>query len=284
MHGAGTGRGEIVVASRYLAPGAVTDGRTYRTGDLARRLDDGTLLLIGRRDFQVKISGIRVETGEVESALKDLPQVREAVVMPFDDRLGERQLAAYLVTTDATRPEPSVLRAALRGVLPAHAVPTAYVFLTALPLTPNHKIDRAALPHPHRATDPGRSADPGDGPAPAGAGPLTRAVAAAWCEALDVGTVGPDDNFFDLGGTSLRMATVHERLTRTVAPDLRMTDLYRAPTLRSLVALLGGAERSDSRAGAARGPAAAPPRRPSRRRPYPYGPTDPERPANRRHL
>ncbi|MFF2807179.1 non-ribosomal peptide synthetase [Streptomyces sp. NPDC058000] len=249
----GPGEGEIVVESPYLAPGAVADGRTHRTGDLARRLDDGTLLLIGRRDFQVKISGIRVETGEVESALKDLPQVREAVVMPFDDRLGERQLAAHLVTADGARPEPSALRAALRTVLPDHAVPTAFVFLAALPLTPNHKIDRAALPDPLSAGDPGRTAGGGGGSGPAGAGPLARAVAEAWCEALGVATVGPNDNFFDLGGTSLRIATVHERLTRTVAPDLRMTDLYRAPTLHSLVDLIGGGGRPDSEAGAARG-------------------------------
>ncbi|WEB45093.1 non-ribosomal peptide synthetase [Streptomyces yunnanensis] len=249
----GPGEGEIVVESPYLAPGAVADGRTYRTGDLARRLDDGTLLLIGRRDFQVKISGIRVETGEVESALKDLPQVTEAVVMPFDDRSGERQLAAYLVTADGARPEPSALRAALRGTLPAHAVPAAFVFLAALPLTPNHKIDRAALPPALSAADPGRTTEGPGSAGPAAAGPLARAVAQAWCEALGTDTVGPDDNFFDLGGTSLRMAAVHERLTRTVAPDLRMTDLYRAPTLRSLVGLIGGDDRQDSAAGAARG-------------------------------
>nr|WSZ99930.1 non-ribosomal peptide synthetase [Streptomyces sp. NBC_00857] len=243
----GPGEGEIVVESPYLAPGAVPDGRTYRTGDLARRLDDGTLLLIGRRDFQVKISGIRVETGEVESALKDLPQVREAVVMPFDDRLGERQLAAYLVAADAEMPEPPALRAALRDVLPDHAVPTAFVRLDKLPLTPNHKIDRAALPDPSAAPEPASATAQA-----VGAGPLERAVAEAWREVLDVGAVGLDDNFFDLGGTSLRVAAVHERLTRTLAPALRMTDLYRAPTVRGLARLIGSG-RQDSAAGVARG-------------------------------
>ncbi|MFD7661154.1 non-ribosomal peptide synthetase [Streptomyces sp. NPDC059788] len=242
----GEGEGELVVQSDYLAPGAVADGRTYRTGDLARRLADGTLLLIGRRDFQVKISGIRVETGEVESALKELPEVREAVVMPFTDRLGERQLAAYLVAADGARTEPAVLRAALRGVLPDHAVPTAYVRLDALPLTPNHKIDRAALPDPLTARETGPAAGV------PGAGPLERAVAEAWREVLGTGAVALDDNFFDLGGTSLRVAAVHERLTRTVAPGLRMTDLYRAPTIRGLVRLIGSG-REDSAAGAVRG-------------------------------
>ncbi|MFF0746733.1 non-ribosomal peptide synthetase [Streptomyces sp. NPDC004111] len=246
----GPGEGELVVASDYLAPGAVADGRTYHTGDLARRLPDGTLLLIGRRDFQVKISGIRVETGEVESALKDLPDVREAVVMPFTDRLGERQLAAYLVAADGAKARPSVLRATLRGVLPDHAVPTAYVLLDELPLTPNHKIDRAALPDPLVARETGPAAGV------PGAGPLERAVAEAWREVLATDAVALDDNFFDLGGTSLRVAAVHELLTRTVAPGLRMTDLYRAPTVRALVRLIGsGGDRTpeSSAAPAARG-------------------------------
>ncbi|MEV5880546.1 non-ribosomal peptide synthetase [Streptomyces sp. NPDC052101] len=242
----GAGEGEIVVASRYLAPGAAPDGRTYRTGDLARRLDDGTLLLIGRRDFQVKISGIRVETGEVESVLKQLPQIREAVVMPFTDGLGERQLAAYVVGHDGARLEPAALRAQLRGTLPDHAVPTAYVPLDELPLTPNHKIDRAALPDP--LADARRATAARD---THGGGPAERTVAAAWREVLGVARPGLDDNFFDLGGTSLRMAAVHERLTRTLAPALRMTDLYRAPTIRALARLIDAS--ATSRAGGAGG-------------------------------
>lgn len=228
----GPGEGEIVVVSPYLAPGAVAADLSYRTGDLARRLDDGTLLLIGRVDFQVKISGIRVETGEVESALKGLPQVREAVVMPFTDRLGERQLAAHLVAEPGHRPAAAALRAALRSVLPDHAVPTAYVLLDELPLTANHKIDRMALPDPSSVAPAARDT----GPRPAGS--IEAAIASAWHEVLDITGAGPDDNFFDLGGTSLRMAAVHERLTRTTAPALRMTDLYRAPTIRSLARLI----------------------------------------------
>jgi amino acid adenylation domain-containing protein len=223
----GAGEGEIVVISHYLAPDATQDGQTYHTGDLARRLDDGTLLLLGRRDFQVKISGIRVEIGEVESCLKQLPQVREAVVMPFTDRQGERQLVGYVVTDGA---DASTLRANLRRVLPDHAVPTTYVVLDALPLTANHKIDRAALPDPLTAPQRG----------PADNAPTTeveKAILAAWQEVLGAAP-GLDENFFDLGGTSLRMAAVHERLTRTLAPALRMTQLYQAPTVRSLARLI----------------------------------------------
>ncbi|GAA3302785.1 non-ribosomal peptide synthetase [Dactylosporangium vinaceum] len=228
----GPGIGEIVVTSAYLAPGATTgpSGGELRTGDLARRLDDGTLLLLGRRDFQVKIAGIRVETGEVESALTRLPEISEAVVMPFLDSAGERQLAGYVVPAAGTRPAPARLRAALRTILPDHAVPTAYIVLDALPLTANHKIDRAALPHPLAAPAVRVTTPPRDG--------LERAIADAWCAALGVPAVGRDDNFFDLGGTSLRLAVVHERLSRDLAPQLTMTDLYRAPTVGRLAALI----------------------------------------------
>ncbi|MFJ8333340.1 non-ribosomal peptide synthetase [Streptomyces sp. NPDC094437] len=274
----GPGEGEIVVVGEHLAPGAAPDGRTYRTGDLARRLDDGTLLLVGRRDFQVKISGIRVETGEVESALKQLPQIREAVVAPFTDRLGERQLAAYLVAADGPVPEGPALRATLRRVLPDHAVPMTYLVLDELPLTANHKIDRAALPDPLTAPGPHHGPDRPTAPGT----PVEEAVVAAWREVLGVPRPGPDDNFFDLGGTSLRMSGVHERLTRTVAPGLRMTDLYQAPTVRALVRLIAasgaatgtasgdGAARGHSRGELRRAAARAPRRTPGRARgPYP---------------
>ncbi|MGW6011996.1 non-ribosomal peptide synthetase [Streptomyces sp. NPDC055210] len=229
----GPGEGEIVVVSDHLAPGTAPDGRTYRTGDLARRLDDGTLLLVGRRGTQVKVSGIRVETGEVEAALKQLAQVREAVVAPYTDGMGERQLAAHVVFEPGAALEPALLRAELRRTLPDHAVPTAYVPLREVPLTANHKIDRAALPDPLTATGPARAR-----PARAAQGPVEAAVVEAWQDVLGVQAPGSEENFFDLGGTSLRMAAVHERLTRSLAPALRMTDLYRAPTIRALSALV----------------------------------------------
>ncbi|MCX4237657.1 MULTISPECIES: non-ribosomal peptide synthetase [Streptomyces] len=251
----GPGEGELVVVSDYLAPGTAPDGRTYRTGDLARRLDDGTLLLVGRRGTQVKISGIRVETGEVEAALKQLGQVREAVVAPYTDGTGERQLAAYVVSGTGAALEPAALRAELRRVLPDHAVPVAYVALRELPLTANHKIDRAALPDPSTVTRPTLART-----ARVMRGPVEEAVTEAWRDVLGVRAPGPEENFFDLGGTSLRMAAVHERLTRSLAPALRMTDLYRAPTIRALSALVArltaertGPPSDDAAQGAARG-------------------------------
>lgn len=264
----GVGEGEIVVVSRYLAPGATKDGQTYHTGDLARRLDDGTLLLLGRRDFQVKISGIRVEIGEVESCLKQLPQVREAVVMPFTDRQGDRQLAGYVVTDGA---DGSTLRSSLRRILPDHAVPTTYVVLDELPLTANHKIDRAALPDPLTITQRG---GPADG-APTTA--VEEAILAAWHEVLGGGAPGLDENFFDLGGTSLRMAAVHERLTRTLAPALRMTQLYQAPTVRSLARLIAIPSATGAGRTAARGLERGQRRRAHLKRANPLDPPSPGR-------
>ncbi|PRY36796.1 non-ribosomal peptide synthetase [Umezawaea tangerina] len=226
----GEGEGEVVVVSPYLSPSAHATGDAYPTGDLARRLPDGTLLLLGRKDFQVKIGGIRVETAEVESVLKQLPEVDDAVVTAFTDARGELQLAAYVVTAGAALPGTTALRAALRLRLPDHAVPTRFVRLDALPVTANHKIDRAALPDPRAAA--------GAQPRPLPGSLRQQEVLAAWRDVLDVAEIGLDDNFFDLGGTSLRMAAVHERLTRVVAPWLRMTDLYGAPTIRRLTGLL----------------------------------------------
>jgi amino acid adenylation domain-containing protein len=267
----GVGEGEIVVISRYLAPDATKDGQTYHTGDLARRLDDGTLLLLGRRDFQVKISGIRVEIGEVESCLKQLPQVREAVVMPFTDRQGERQLVAYVVTDGADGSTlGSTLRSTLRRVLPDHAVPTTYVMLEELPLTANHKIDRAALPDP--LTTPQRGG-PADG-APTTA--VEAAILAAWQEVLGAAP-GLDENFFDLGGTSLRMAAVHERLTRTLAPALRMTQLYQAPTVRSLARLIAVPSATGAGQMAVRGLQRGQRRRAHLKRANPFDPPSPGR-------
>ncbi|MEV4640385.1 non-ribosomal peptide synthetase [Actinoplanes sp. NPDC049548] len=228
--------GELIVRSPYLAPGhgrpaPDDDPDSYRTGDLGRRLPDGSVVLEGRADFQIKISGIRVEAGEVESALTAHPAIREAVVGTFADAFGERQLAAYLVAEPGATVE--AVRAHLTARLPAHAVPTAYVFLDALPLTVNHKIDRAALPDPGvaRARLATAYARP-DGAA-------ERAIAGAWAEILGTDAVGADDNFFDRGGTSLRMAALHERLTRLFDRPVRMVDLYRAPTVRGMARLVG---------------------------------------------
>ncbi len=240
----GEGEGEIVLCSEFIAPGYWRGGeadparfgpdpeergrQTYRTGDLGRRLADGSIRLLGRKDFQVKIDGMRVELGEVEGALKALPAVEEAVVLAREDEPGERYLAAYVVPAAGEGSRVEELRSRLGERLPAHAVPAVYVFLDALPLTVNSKIDRLALPAPQR--DREQLAAPYVPPRTR----LERTLEEQWRAALNLPEIGLDDNFFDLGGTSLRLAALAERLERAL-PGVRGVDLYQYPTIRSLV-------------------------------------------------
>lgn len=233
----GPGDGEIVVYSEYLAEGRAPlpdNPASHRTGDLARRRADGTLELLGRRDFQVKIAGIRVDIAEVEDRLKRCANVDDAVVAAHEDESGERRLVAYIVPARESAPSVDELRAEARRYLPDHAVPTAYVFMDALPLTVNNKIDRASLPPPTRERPRLATAFAGPGNA------LERTIVAAWREVLGLDEVGLDDNFFDLGGTSLRLTAVHALLRSALDRPVRMVDLYAAPTIRALAELVGG--------------------------------------------
>lgn len=249
----GPGDGEIVVYSEHLAEGRAPvagDPASHRTGDLARRRADGTLELLGRRDFQVKISGIRVDVAEVEDRLKRGANVEDAVVAAHEDESGERRLVAYVVPARGSAPSVDELRAEARRYLPDHAVPTAYVFMDALPLTVNNKIDRANLPPPSRERPRLATAFAGPGNA------LERTIVAAWSEVLGLDEVGLDDNFFDLGGTSLRLTAVHALLRSAFDRPVRMVDLYAAPTIRALAELVGG--RRDAGTGSGRPTAARP--------------------------
>ncbi|GGK81471.1 hypothetical protein Ppa06_48630 [Planomonospora parontospora subsp. parontospora] len=230
---------ERFVPDPFGPPGA----RLYRTGDLVRLRRDGAIVFLGRIDTQVKIRGQRIELGEIESVLREQPGVAEAVAVVREDGApGDRRLAAYVVPE--TRPEaaldPAGLRAALKAVLPDAMVPSAIVVLDALPLSPNGKLDRAALPAPQRHGEPGGR----------GAGPRTpaeQAIAGLWRELLGVETVGVDDDFFELGGHSLVAVQAVARL-RKVLPGLEggravgVMDLFKHPTVRALAELV---ERTD---------------------------------------
>ncbi len=235
--GAGVARGYLnrpeLTAERFL-PDPFTadpDARMYRTGDLARFLSDGTIEFLGRLDHQVKIRGYRIELGEIESRLREQPGVREAVVIAREDAPGDQRLVAYVVAERGTRaPSAADLRARLAEVLPDFMLPAHIVFLDALPLTPNNKVDRKALPRPDAvATEPAASA-PRDG--------LEAQIAAVWREVLGSADVGVDDNFFDLGGHSLLAVQVHRRLQAALGPRLSLTDLFRFPTIRTLARYL----------------------------------------------
>jgi amino acid adenylation domain-containing protein len=201
-------------------------GRLYRTGDRARWRADGTLDFLGRADRQIKIRGFRIEPGEVEAAILRFPGVRQCAVRA-QPGAGEAALAAYVTGVgDALE-----LRAFLQRELPAQMVPAAYAFLEALPLTANGKLDERALPVATIA----HSREP----AIAAGTPLQRTIAAAWSRVLGLESVGLDENFFDLGGTSLSLLRLHAELRAVPARQpLRIVDLFQHPTVRTLAAYL----------------------------------------------
>jgi acyl carrier protein len=218
-------------------PAGPAGERLYRTGDLARLRDDGYVEFLGRADGQVKLRGMRIELGEIEAALREQPEVREAVVMPLEVSPGQVHLVGYVVSRDdgGAAPEKLVaLRAALRRSLPEYMVPWALIPLTALPLTSNGKLDRAALPHPSVALADETSYEPPTSEA-------ERTIAAIWQDVLGVPRVGLHQNFFDLGGHSLLMVRVHERLKAAFQLQLSMVEVFRYPTVAALAKFIAGA-------------------------------------------
>ncbi|MGO1000205.1 non-ribosomal peptide synthase/polyketide synthase [Lysobacter sp. CA196] len=241
-----------LTAERFLDdPFAAEAGaRMYKTGDLGRWREDGTLEYLGRNDHQIKIRGFRIEPGEIESRLLAQPGVREALVLAREDVPGNPYLAAYVVGDGATQPEPQALRDALADALPEYMVPTAWMPLTAFPLTLNGKIDRKALPAP---SDAGlvrreRYQAPHEG--------TETALAAIWSELLRVEGIGRNDHFFELGGHSLLAAQMLARVRQRLGLELAMSDLFAHPLLRDFAAALA------SRAQRSRLPALTPGERP----------------------
>ncbi|MDB4947562.1 MAG: tycC3, partial [Gemmatimonadetes bacterium] len=247
--GAGLARGYLgrpaLTAERFVpdAFGARPGARLYRTGDKVRWRGDGTLEYLGRLDEQVKVRGFRIETGEIESALRRHPGVDECLVVAREDVPGDRRLVAYVVG-DADADE---MRAHLRGVLPDYMVPGPFVRLDALPVTPNGKLDRKALPAPV-ATGGGRRLKPET--------EMEGRVAALWQELLGVDAVGVEDNFFDLGGHSLLLVRLQARLAAELGCEVRVVELFQYPTVRALAARLqghdetGAVEEGEDRGGA----------------------------------
>ncbi|WP_333777660.1 amino acid adenylation domain-containing protein [Streptomyces sp. IBSBF 3136] len=209
----------------YGPPGA----RLYRTGDVARVLPDGNLDFLARVDHQVKLRGYRIEPGEIETALAAHPAVAEAVALVREDTPGDQQLVAYLVPAEGADEEaltPAALRDRLGETLPPYMVPTAYLRLEALPLTGNGKLDRRALPAPGRAaTAVGEHVEARDDD--------ERAMAAVWAEVLGLDTVGVHDNFFDLGGDSLRAVALVGAL-RAAGWETTVRDVFEHRTVARL--------------------------------------------------
>src|SRR5262249_12631657 len=217
-------------ALRFLPDPWETGGPMYRTADLGLVRSDGELVYLGRIDRQVKLRGFRIELAEVQSALALHPRVREAAVAVREEG-GEPQLAGYFVPEEgasAAAPTVGELFAYLRERLPDYMVPGALVRLAALPLTAHGKVDLARPPAPERARPHlaiAYSAPQSE---------LERTITALWQEELRVETVGIDDNFFDLGGHSLRMARVHARLKEALGREISLIELFQYPTVSSL--------------------------------------------------
>ncbi|HVR99922.1 MAG TPA: amino acid adenylation domain-containing protein [Thermoanaerobaculia bacterium] len=213
-------------------PGA----RLYRTADLVRWLPDGDLDFLGRLDNQVKLRGLRIELGEIETVLAQHPAVREAVVLVREDTPGDKQLVAYAVPAQGTFLAPAALREFLRERLPAYMVPAFFVFLDGLPMTPNGKVDRRALPAPDRAEMEEEAAEPRNA--------AEDLLAGIWAEVLGRDRVGMHENFFEIGGHSLLATQVVSRIRELFGLELPLQRLFEAPTVADLAAAVEAARRS----------------------------------------
>ncbi len=212
-------------AERFLPDPASGErgARLYRSGDRARQLADGRLEFLGRGDRQVKVRGFRVELEEVEAALALVPGVRAAVVEAPADGGGDRRLVAWVVGEE----KPAALRAALLARLPEHAVPSLFVPVDELPLTPQGKVDRRALPPPERPAAAGRPPR----------GPQEELVAGIFCAVLGLDEVSAEDDFFALGGHSLLAMQAVSRLRSALGVEVSLAELFAAPTVADLAAL-----------------------------------------------
>ncbi len=236
--GAGVARGywqrDDLTAQNFRPDPFAGTGRIYRTGDRVRRRADGRLDFLGRSDGQIKLRGYRIELGEIEARLAGLVGAGAQVAAVLrEDEPGEGRIIAYVA--GATVDEPALRRALARD-LPDYMVPARIVHLEAMPLTPNRKIDRAALPDP-AAGEPARSARAFAAPA----GDAEARIAEIWSRILGVARIGANDNFFDLGGHSLLAVQAHREIRAALGVEnLSITDIFRHPVLRDLAAMIEG--------------------------------------------
>jgi acyl carrier protein len=242
--GIGVARGYLgrpdLTAERFVPDpfGAASGGRLYRTGDMVRYLPDGNLEFLGRIDQQVKVRGFRIEPGEIEAALREHPAVREAAVVARPEPSGNLRLVAYVVLHRTDPTDPSDLRAFLAHRLPPHMVPSAFVALDALPLTPTGKLDRKALPEPEvEAAATSSTMAPRT--------PEEELLTGITARLLGLSRVGAGDNFFALGGHSLLAARLISRVRDALGVELPLRALFEEPTLGGLASRLSEARRTE---------------------------------------
>jgi amino acid adenylation domain-containing protein len=234
--GAGVARGywgrPELTETRFLPDpfDPVPGHRMYRTGDLARYRRDGQIQLIGRTDHQIKLRGHRIELGEIEIVIERHPEVLQAVVDLHGEGNGQ-QLIAYIKQSGDTM-DTGNLRSWLQERLPDYMVPSSFIALEQIPLTPNGKVDRKQLPKPK--VSPRETLTPIASPR----NRLEEQLVRIWSEILGVDRVGVRDNFFDLGGHSLLLIRVHARLRQELDSDVAVIDLFRYPTIESMASWL----------------------------------------------
>ena len=212
--------------------GGETCTRLYRTGDLARYRPDGNIEFLGRLDHQVKLRGFRVELGEIEAVLGQHPAVQETVVVAREDSPGDKRLVAYIVPGSDQTLESGELRSYLKRKLPEYMVPSAFMMLDALPLTPSGKVDRRRLP----ARDRARSQRKSGYVAPRNV--IEERLAKIWEQVLGIEPISVTDNFFDLGGHSLLAVRLFVKIERRLARSLPLASIFEAPTVEQLAAMI----------------------------------------------
>ncbi|WP_122324987.1 non-ribosomal peptide synthetase, partial [Pseudomonas coronafaciens] len=242
--GAGVARGYLnlpqLSAERFIDSPFVPGERLYRSGDMARQRDDGNFEFLGRNDTQAKLRGLRLELGEIEARLAEIPGVRGSVVLLREDRRGVSRLVAYFHALGNREPgqvalTPRALRQQLQTNLPDYMIPAAFVRMDAMPLTANGKLDRSALPEPQADAFDQHDFE-------AAEGPLEKAIAAIWADVLGIEQVGRQDHFFALGGHSLLVMRVLAQVRQQLNLDVSPAALFAAPVLRQFAERLVSAQ------------------------------------------
>nr|WP_325050181.1 condensation domain-containing protein [Cohnella faecalis] len=222
-----------LTAEKFVANPFAPGERMYRTGDLARWLPDGNIEYLGRIDEQVKVRGHRIELGEVESALRSHESVKEATVIARKDEEGSAYLCAYFVTNGNLGA--AELRKHLSEMLPQYMIPSFFVRVEQMPLTPNGKLDRKALPSPEGTLERGTVYE-----APRNA--LEETLANIWQGVLGVSAIGIADNFFELGGHSLKATTLVSRIHKELNVQVPLREVFQSPTIKELAQAIRGME------------------------------------------
>ena len=221
-----------LTAEKFVENPFVPGKRMYRSGDLARWLPDGNIEFLGRIDYQVKIRGFRIELGEIEAELINYPSVKEAVVIDKDDTNDQKYLCAFIVAEqELTTKE---LRGHLIKILPEYMIPSIFIQLEKMPLTPNGKIDRKVLPEPEERVRVGTKyvAPRNDG---------EEKLAQIWQNVLGVEKVGIEDNFFELGGHSLKAISLVAKIHKEFGAEVPLQQIFKAQTIKELIKIINGA-------------------------------------------